>query len=111
MDLVREFGRQLLEAVACVWIILWPILIPSFRLNNQIVWLLGLYLTVKGPDSCALSSSLSVFFLFNIVVVLLSYTADMHDLRLIHTDLKPENILLVSSEYVKVPGSKVFCLL
>lgn len=30
----------------------------------------------------------------------------MHDLRLIHTDLKPENILLVSSEYVKVPGSK-----
>ncbi|RXH72626.1 hypothetical protein DVH24_012310 [Malus domestica] len=33
---------------------------------------------------------------------------NMHDLRLIHTDLKPENILLVSSEYVKLPGSKRF---
>lgn len=32
---------------------------------------------------------------------------DMHELRLIHTDLKPENILLVSSEYIKVPSSKV----
>uniref|UniRef100_A0A0E0JKL8 dual-specificity kinase n=1 Tax=Oryza punctata TaxID=4537 RepID=A0A0E0JKL8_ORYPU len=31
---------------------------------------------------------------------------DMHELRLIHTDLKPENILLVSSEYIRVPGSK-----
>eukprot|EP00268_Persea_americana_P006334 TRINITY_DN1229_c0_g1_i6.p1 TRINITY_DN1229_c0_g1~~TRINITY_DN1229_c0_g1_i6.p1 ORF type:complete len:408 (-),score=60.43 TRINITY_DN1229_c0_g1_i6:434-1657(-) len=37
---------------------------------------------------------------------LLEAVAYMHDLRLIHTDLKPENILLVSSEYVKVPGSK-----
>lgn len=35
----------------------------------------------------------------------------MHDLRLIHTDLKPENILLVSSEYIKLPGYKVFGLL
>ncbi|OAY72938.1 Serine/threonine-protein kinase AFC3 [Ananas comosus] len=32
---------------------------------------------------------------------------DMHELRLIHTDLKPENILLVSSEYIKVPSSKL----
>lgn len=32
----------------------------------------------------------------------------MHDLHLIHTDLKPENILLVSSEYIKLPGCKVF---
>lgn len=35
----------------------------------------------------------------------------MHDLCLIHTDLKPENILLVSSDYVKLPGFKVFWLL
>ena len=35
----------------------------------------------------------------------------MHDLRLIHTDLKPENILLVSSDYVRLPGYKVFGLL
>ncbi|KAM0973692.1 hypothetical protein ACFX2C_016982 [Malus domestica] len=39
---------------------------------------------------------------------LLESVAYMHDLRLIHTDLKPENILLVSSEYVKLPGSKRF---
>ncbi|XP_052208749.1 serine/threonine-protein kinase AFC3 isoform X2 [Diospyros lotus] len=39
---------------------------------------------------------------------LLQSLAYMHDLRLIHTDLKPENILLVSSEYVKLPGSKRF---
>ncbi|KAG6770654.1 hypothetical protein POTOM_026343 [Populus tomentosa] len=37
---------------------------------------------------------------------LLESVAYMHDLRLIHTDLKPENILLVSSEYIKLPGSK-----
>uniref|UniRef100_A0A0D9V2G1 Protein kinase domain-containing protein n=1 Tax=Leersia perrieri TaxID=77586 RepID=A0A0D9V2G1_9ORYZ len=37
---------------------------------------------------------------------LLESVAYMHELRLIHTDLKPENILLVSSEYIKVPGSK-----
>ncbi|KAG6772722.1 hypothetical protein D5086_013827 [Populus alba] len=37
---------------------------------------------------------------------LLEAVAYMHDLRLIHTDLKPENILLVSSEYIKLPGSK-----
>lgn len=41
----------------------------------------------------------------------LSYPTDMHDLRLIHTDLKPENILLVSSEFIKLPGYKVFGLL
>jgi serine/threonine protein kinase len=34
----------------------------------------------------------------------------MHELRLIHTDLKPENILLVSSEYIRVPGSKVMSI-
>lgn len=39
------------------------------------------------------------------------FLTDMHDLRLIHTDLKPENILLVSSEYIKLPGYKVFSLL
>lgn len=38
------------------------------------------------------------------------HLADMHDLRLIHTDLKPENVLLVSSEYIRVPGCKVFDL-
>ena len=38
---------------------------------------------------------------------LLESVAYMHELRLIHTDLKPENILLVSSEYIKVPSSKV----
>uniref|UniRef100_A0A0D3EQQ6 Protein kinase domain-containing protein n=1 Tax=Oryza barthii TaxID=65489 RepID=A0A0D3EQQ6_9ORYZ len=37
---------------------------------------------------------------------LLESVAYMHELRLIHTDLKPENILLVSSEYIRVPGSK-----
>jgi len=31
----------------------------------------------------------------------------MHELTLIHTDLKHENILLVSSEYIRVPDSKV----
>jgi serine/threonine protein kinase len=36
-----------------------------------------------------------------------SFKIDMHELRLIHTDLKPENILLVSSDYIKVPNSKV----
>lgn len=38
---------------------------------------------------------------------LLESVAYMHELTLIHTDLKPENILLVSSDYSKVPESKV----
>ncbi|GER40376.1 protein kinase [Striga asiatica] len=38
---------------------------------------------------------------------LLESVAYMHDLRLIHTDLKPENILLASSEFVKLPVSKL----
>ncbi|PPD79602.1 hypothetical protein GOBAR_DD23466 [Gossypium barbadense] len=41
-------------------------------------------------------------------VDLVACVAYMHDLRLIHTDLKPENILLVSSEYVKLPGCKIW---
>lgn len=97
MELVREFGRQLLESVACVSIILsfcWPSLFCLFLTNlaDFLFWL-----------SCE-GANFTRFF----NICLLYFNVDMHDLRLIHTDLKPENILLVSSEYVKVPNNKVF---
>uniref|UniRef100_A0A0E0MYQ4 Protein kinase domain-containing protein n=1 Tax=Oryza rufipogon TaxID=4529 RepID=A0A0E0MYQ4_ORYRU len=49
-----------------------------------------------------------IYALISMLIKQLSFFAhkDMHELRLIHTDLKPENILLVSSEYIRVPGSK-----
>ncbi|KAH7686563.1 dual-specificity kinase protein [Dioscorea alata] len=95
VELVREFGRQLLESVACVSIILsfcWPSLFCLFLTNlaDFLFWL-----------SCE-GANLTGFF----NICLLYFNVDMHDLRLIHTDLKPENILLVSSEYVKVPNNK-----
>ncbi|RYR33472.1 hypothetical protein Ahy_A10g048054 isoform A [Arachis hypogaea] len=80
VDLVREFGRQLLESVACLWIIL------------------GLQFISHGD-------SVSWLCLLTLVLCDLSYS-DMHELHLIHTDLKPENILLISSEYVKLPTRK-----
>ncbi|GAY60224.1 hypothetical protein CUMW_200300 [Citrus unshiu] len=76
VDLVREFGRQLLESVACF------------------CFLASFLPRVSFP-----------FFVLTLFYAL-SYPTDMHDLRLIHTDLKPENILLVSSEFIKLPGYK-----
>lgn len=85
-----------------------------------LVLLLSLYFLTNHPDLflglfCLFRASKGSLILFyplcNVFIFHdLSYLADMHDLRLIHTDLKPENILLVSSEYVKLPGSKVFGL-
>ena len=110
VDLVREFGRQLLESVACVWIVhsLWLISLILFFLSfltNHSNLYLGLFFC-PGVNSLLWLCPFSLTCLFA-----LSYPADMHDLRLIHTDLKPENILLVSSDYVRLPGYKVFGLL
>ncbi|KAF5461575.1 hypothetical protein F2P56_017657 [Juglans regia] len=105
VDLVREFGRQLLESVACVWIVhsllsyLLILFFLSFLTNNPDLFL-GLF-CLSRSEFCF------DFFLLLTSFFALSYPADMHDLHLIHTDLKPENILLVSSEHIKLPGCKL----
>ncbi|XP_021275660.1 serine/threonine-protein kinase AFC3 isoform X1 [Herrania umbratica] len=102
VDLVREFGRQLLESVACVWIVLGSYFIIFLFLTNHPVLFFGLFCLFRGSIGlCIVSLLFNNFFFYALI-----YLADMHDLRLIHTDLKPENILLVSSEYVKLPGCK-----
>lgn len=88
VDLVREFGRQLLESVACVLVFAW------FCIS-----------ILSKFDSC--SFILLLFQWASLTILFFSFKLDMHELRLIHTDLKPENILLVSSDYIKVPCSKV----
>ncbi|XP_057434654.1 serine/threonine-protein kinase AFC3 isoform X2 [Lotus japonicus] len=104
VDLVREFGRQLLESVACLWIIL------DLQFTSHVLFLY-LLCTINHIIflGCLALSRNAVFLRFvcllKLVSCALSYS-DMHELHLIHTDLKPENILLVSSEYVKLPSRK-----
>ncbi|KAL5190169.1 Serine/threonine-protein kinase AFC3 [Glycine soja] len=86
VDLVREFGRQLLESVACLGIILGL----QFIFHVSFLSLLLPKQAMAFPLACFLCPGMQY----------------MHELRLIHTDLKPENILLVSSEYVKLPSYK-----
>ncbi|XP_051151452.1 serine/threonine-protein kinase AFC3-like isoform X1 [Andrographis paniculata] len=102
VDLVREFGRQLLESVACLYI----------GHGLHIMYLFGFstnYLHIFISRLSYMSGRLTGFltraildFYHNSLIC----STDMHDLRLIHTDLKPENILLVSSDYVKLPSGK-----
>lgn len=82
---MRQFGRQLLEAVACARSprphSLNP---PSPPRKPSPASLAPLPSPSKPPPPRA--------------------PAVLHGLRLVHTDLKPENILLVSSEYDKEPS-------
>lgn len=106
LDLVREFGRQLLESVACLWIAL----VLALSSYSVFIWFSStqIFISILNTSrQLALLLIMSFFALGNLLI----YPTDMHDLRLIHTDLKPENILLVSGEFVKLPVCKVYSLI